>query len=270
METYEEQILAGFEEQSMCSAQEYPVSQRVLPGSAEARAMSVGSGRQCSMWLSESDPLGAFSRILLESLHWTNSEEYCYVWERLDTRFALSAFQLTPLGQSTEDNGCSLWRSPTGMEDNGGGANGQDRLDQGHALRLRDQVKTPALWPTPTVPNGGHRNPDGTSITGRKPDGGKAQIDLREYAIRMYLTPTNSMTTVQDMEQARFHSTKRPKYSALWPTPTERDWKSTSHGKAGNARPLSEVAGLHGSGSLNPRFVEELMGFPIDHTALKL
>jgi hypothetical protein len=29
------------------------------------------------------------------------------------------------------------------------------------------------------------------------------------------------------------------------------------------------VAGLTGSGSLNPRFVEELQGFPIDHTALK-
>jgi len=79
----------------------------------------------------------------------------------------------------------------------GGGANGEARLEQGHCLRLRDQVKTPKLWPTPT----------------------------------------------------------------------ERDWKSCSHGNQDNARPLSEVAGLTGSGSLNPRFVEELMGYPIDHTA---
>jgi hypothetical protein len=60
---------------------------------------------------------------------------------------------------------------------------------------------------------------------------------------------------------------KTPK---LWPTLTERDWKSTSHGNQGNSRPLSEVAGLTGQGSLNPEFVEALMGFPIGHTRLRL
>jgi hypothetical protein len=129
---------------------------------------------------------------------------------------------------------------------------GEQRLAADHALKLMDQVLTPKLWPTPcaqedgkspeahlamkarmkggprktvtsltvaaklwptpTVPNGGRRNPEGTSITGQKPDGSKAQIDLREFAIRMDDSP---------------------------------------------------------SGSLNPRFVEELMGFPIDHTALR-
>jgi hypothetical protein len=132
-----------------------------------------------------------------------------------------------------------LWRTPNASDVTGGGQDGQKRLEQGHAMQLSDQIMNPKLWPTPTVPNGGRRNPEGTSITGKKPDGGKAQMDLREFAIRMLQTPT------------------------------ARDWKSTSHGNQGNARPLSEVAGLTGSGSLNPRFVEELMGFRIDHTALK-
>jgi hypothetical protein len=200
METYEEQILAGFEEELQSCPQEYLASLRVLPGSGKAKVMTVGSGRQCSMLLEQSNPLGAFSRILLESLAWTSSEEFCYVWERLDTRFALSAFQLTPLGQSTEERGCSLWRTPNASDVTGGPMDGERRLEQGHHLNLQEQAATPKLWPTPT----------------------------------------------------------------------ERDWKSTSHGNQGNARPLSEVAGLTGSGSLNPRFVEELMGFPIDHTALKL
>jgi hypothetical protein len=224
--------------------------------------------------------------------------EYCYVWNRLDTRFALSAFQLTPLGQSTEDNGCSLWPTAhancstgAGTQGRDGGLNlqtaaklwptprkeGYDAQGAGHGdlvyevknrlwptpcaqedgkspeahLAMKARMKggprhtvtsltvAAKLWPTPTVPNGGRRNPEGTSLTGLKPDGGKAQIDLREFAIR------------------------------LWPTPIERDWKSTSHANKDNSRPLSEVAGLSGSGSLNPRFVEELMGFPIDHTALK-
>jgi hypothetical protein len=151
------------------------------------------------MWFSQSSPLGAFSKILLASSAWTSSEEYCYVWNRLDTSFALSAFQLTPLGQNTEGSGCSLWRSPNASDVTGGPMDGERRLAQGHHLNLCEQAAT----------------------------------------------------------------------QKLWPTPTERDWKSTSHGNQGNARPLSEVAGLTGSGSLNPRFVEELMGYEIDHTALK-
>jgi hypothetical protein len=122
MATYEQPILAGFEDASLCSVQAFPASQLPWPGSEEARMMTVGSGRQCSKWLDVSSPLGVFSRILLESLLWTSSEEYCYVWERLDTRFAYSAFQLTPLGQSTEGNGYSLWPTPTAMANTGGQA----------------------------------------------------------------------------------------------------------------------------------------------------
>jgi hypothetical protein len=239
MEISEQPTLAGFEDESPSSLQAFPASRQVWPGSDEAAKMTVGSGRQLSMLLNQSSPLGAFSRILLESSHWTSSEEFSYVWNRLDTRFALSAFQLTPLGLSTEDNGCSLWRTPNASDVTGGGQDGQKRLDAGHAMQLSDQIMNAKLWPTPTVPNGGRRNPESTSITGKKPDGGKAQIDIREFAIRM------------------------------WPTPIGRDWKSTSHANKDNSRPLSEVAGLSGSGSLNPRFVEELMGFGIDHTALK-
>ena len=220
------------------------VNQHPLPGSEKARTMTVGSGTQCSMLLDLSSPLGAFSRILLASSHWTNSEEFCYVWNRLDTRFVLSAFQLTPLAQSTCDNGCSLlgtpdasnvpgpngqksslkntlgrmtlWRTP-GADVQRGAMDGEKRLAAGHMLNLAEQAKTPKLWPTPTVPNGGRRNPEGTSITGKKPDGSKAQIDLREFAIREM-----------------------------------------------------EAGGLEvGQGSLNPEFVEWLQGFPVGWTELK-
>jgi hypothetical protein len=194
--------------------------------------------------------------------------EFSYVWQILDTRFGCSAFQLTPLEQSTLDSGYSLWRTPNDASGRGA-MDGEKRLAAGHMLNLAEQAKTPKLWPTPrkegfdaqgkghgdlqyevknrlwptpTVPNGGRRNPEGTSITGQKPDGGKAQIDIREFAIR------------------------------LWPTPTTRDYKD------GTSCENVPVNGLLGravlpsktSGSLNPRFVEELMGYEIDHTALKL
>jgi hypothetical protein len=56
----------------------------------------------------------------------------------------------------------------------------------------------------------------------------------------------------------------------LWPTPTVRDFKSgkgkTQKERGRTAGPsLSEVS----AGSLNVHFVEELMGYEIDHTALR-
>src|SRR5262245_6094334 len=99
METCEEPIFPGFEEQLRCLVQACPASRLPWPGSAEARQMSAGTGRQCAMWLNVSSRLGAFSRTLMESCHWTSSEEFCYAWERLDTRFGCSAFQLIALGQ---------------------------------------------------------------------------------------------------------------------------------------------------------------------------
>jgi DNA (cytosine-5)-methyltransferase 1 len=48
-----------------------------------------------------------------------------------------------------------------------------------------------------------------------------------------------------------------------WPTPTARDWRSGKNINCwDNARPLSEMIG----GSLNPTWVEWLMGFPLGWT----
>lgn len=201
------QISLNSEEESMSYPPAFPANPPLSPEKEKALKMTGGSGRQCSMLLDQSSPLGAFSKILLVSSHWQNSEEYCYVWNRLDTKFECSAFQLTPLGQSTDGSECSLLGTP-------------DTHQCG--------------------PNGGRRNPEGTSLTGRKPDGGKAQIDLRDFAIRML------------------------------PTPTARDFKSGS-GKtqAERGRTAGPTLAETFQGSLNPRFVEELMGYEIDHTDLK-
>jgi hypothetical protein len=182
METCEHQISLSFEGELLCSAQGCHASQVPLPGRAEEKQMTVGSGQQCSMLLNQSSPLGVFSKILLGSSRWTSSEEFSYVWNRLDTRFALSAFQLTPLGQSIEGNECSLWRTPNASDVTGGPMDGEQRLAQGHHLNLCEQAATPKLWPTPRK--------EGYDSQGSQ-------------------------------------------------------------------------------GSLNPRFVEQLQGFPIDHTALK-
>jgi hypothetical protein len=291
METLEQQIFPDWLEQLQSCPQEYPASQVPLPGSAEARMMTAGSGRQCSMLFEESNPLGYCSKILLESSAWTSSQEYCYVWERLDTRFGLSAFQLTPLEQSTDDNGSSLLGTPNARE---AGPNGQvgclrqtieaklwpTPTDKGNYNRAGLSEKAgnglataAKLWPTPTVIDA---ESGGRSVDYIKEKGTNSNL---RNAAKLWPTPCAQ----EDGKSPEAHLAMKarmkggPRYTVtslnvaakLWPTPTERDWKSTSHGNQGNSRPLSEVAGLTGQGSLNPEFVEVLMGFPIGHTRLR-
>ena len=59
-----------------------------------------------------------------------------------------------------------------------------------------------------------------------------------------------------------------------WPTPTARDWRNGKHSEETarrNTRPLSEVAWLAAGrpdvGTLNPEWVETLMGYPVGYTA---
>ena len=123
------------------------------------------------------------------------------------------------------------------------------------------------LWPTP------HANcSTGAGTQGR--DGGPNL----QTAVKLWPTPVvndarnerNATANRSDPESKHHSGTTLSDAIRLWPTPTERDWKSTSHGNQGNSRPLSEVAGQTGQGSLNPEFVEALMGFPIGHTRLQL
>ena len=273
MATYEEQIFPDFGELSMSCPPECRVSRQVLPGSDEACSMTVGSGRQCSMLLDVSSPLGAFSRILLGSSHWTNSEEFSYVWNRLDTKFALSAFQLTPLGQNTGDNGCLLWRTPDAHGDRTG-QDGEARLANGHALSLNDQTKTPKLWPTPRK----------EGYDAQEKGHGDLVYEVKNRA----LWPTPNAGNFNDGETLETWEARREANKAkgingngqgiplaisarLYPTSAERDYW------APNAKPYSERGGGKKGeqlpnfvgGSLNPRFVEQLMGFETGHTDLK-
>jgi hypothetical protein len=259
------------EEFAFCQ-QGFHAKLQVWPASEEAQAMTVGSGRQLSMLLDSSSPLGAYSKILMEFSAWGNSLECCHVWERLDTRFELSAFQLARWEQDTSDTGCSL-------------------------------------LPTMTVPNGGRVNPEGTSSTGKKPDGSKAQMDLR-HAIKLELSPTPRMegfdagshrgspdslhavvklsATPQAHDAHKGNAERVGRFGTkhggrnltdevmLSATPSARDWKNgqaSANTAERNSRPLNKQVlsntPCEASGTLNPRFVEEYQGFPIDHTALK-
>lgn len=141
------------------------------------------------------------------------------------------------------------------------------------------------LWPTPMARLGTARGPQAKRY---KAVGRSADLD---DAVA-YFDPTDAPQGV----------TARPRGSKLWPTPTARDGKSgagTSVNRQGgmnlrtavlqfptptardwksgnaspatmqrNSRPLSEVVTGGKGGTLNPVWVEWLMGFPLDYTTI--
>jgi len=226
MATYEEQIFPGFGEELRSSVPVYPASRQALPGSEAALEITVGSGRQCSMLCNQSSPLGAFSKILMESSLWGSSPTHLHVWERLDTRFGLSGFQLTALEPCTEDTGSSLFATPQAHDCHPGHAERVGRFGTEHGCRnLNDEVMTPKLWPT------AHANcSTGAGSQGR--DGG---LNLQTAA-------------------------------RLWPMPTVQDGENNA-GQSQFARNSLSLNATFG-GSLSPKFVEWLMGFPRDWTLI--
>jgi hypothetical protein len=109
-------------------------------------------------------------------------------------------------------------------------------------MQLSDQIMNANLWPTPIVNDA--RN-------GRNETANRSNPDSNHHAGR----------TLSDAVR-------------LWPTPTVQCGKNNASLSQynRNSDPLDVIAAkMSGqvSGSLNPRFVEELMGFRIEHTALK-
>ena len=96
----------------------------------------------------------------------------------------------------------------------------------------------------------------------------------KEYLSWVWIQTPRASSTVPSLEFGAFGKIKRMKtpeefaLMEMFPTPTSRDWRS---GKASlatmerNSRPLSEAIG----GSLNPPWVEWLMGFPTGWTDLE-
>lgn len=151
-----------------------------------------------------------------------------------------------------------LWRTPTSQSENALRGNGmtaaaaQRRVDSGNTVNLQDQV---TLWYTPTVPNGGRVLSDDTSPTGMTPDGIKRQVGLENQARRW---PT---ITVADSRASASTTAGRAKSGAFNPgmnlTDAIRIYSPLAQVTVKTGNPSSKERR-----SLNPLFVEWLMGWP--------
>ena len=84
----------------------------VLPGSAEARKMTVTSGRRCSELYRRSGPRGCLVRMCLESSIWHSTR--CYLrWKISATPAKRSLFQLAVSMPRTSDSESLFWTTLT-------------------------------------------------------------------------------------------------------------------------------------------------------------
>ena len=94
------------------SAGDSRVSPSPLPGSTEARMMTVTSGRKCSESYGKSGPLGSLVKMCLESSIWHSTR--CFLtWKTKDLKYSRSLFRLAVSMPRTNESGCAFWPTPT-------------------------------------------------------------------------------------------------------------------------------------------------------------
>jgi len=222
------------------------------PGSAQARKMTATSGRRCSELYHKPGPLGSLVRTLLDSSRWSSTSVFL-TWKVKATPANRLLFQLAPSMPDTGETECGLlptvtetmnqlcpsmqeryanpilWATPTEQDSSNDGGPSQY---QRHSLPLNAEVK---MWPTPCAQED-NKSPE-------------AHMAMKQ---RMKGGPRNTITSLQVAAK-------------MWPTP-----KAVSSGDSQTCRhhkPHDLQTAVNGS--LNPTWVEWLMGYPLGWTALK-
>lgn len=178
-------------------------------------------------------------------------------------------FPLKTPALHTNGSEYGFWPTPQAIDANGNGRAPRLKKDCNRDPQKkgswRADLKDAVLkWPTPRSSDGSH----GGMVTPR--EGREGENLIEAVSKRMFPTPTQSMMTMQDMNQARFSGAdpRRPKYkAAMFPTPTVQDSKNngSKSQQNRNSKPLNAEIG----GALNPTWVEWLMGWPLEWTELK-
>lgn len=209
-----------------------------LPGSAKAREMTATSGRKCAVSLgnsSQDTSLQKMFRGLMTSNSWGSTAVYL-TWKVSVTKQGRLKYRLVPWAPRTDEADCGLWATPN--VPNGGRSikhatiKGRTAYHNGGKVQivLEAQVK---LWPTHTVSSGAQVAED--------PTPGQTGGTTLEGAVRASLMPT---PTSRDQKDGSAQSCKNVPVNGLL-------------GRAVHSYPNSSP-----SGSLNPTWVEGLMGYP--------
>lgn len=178
------------------------------------------------------------------------SDEYSGIWPKSGMMLDGKLYPLKKQVIAIKEIDCGLWPTPTLC-----GNHNRKGLSKNSGDGLATAVKQ---FPTPTAQDFKRRGPNSKQQ-------GLSNID------RFYPTPTNSMMTMQDMEQAKFAGNgNRPKYRDCFPTPCATEARQGIQNRLnkesrGTQKSLTTIC----QGNLNPDWVEWLMGWPIGWSDLK-
>ena len=204
----------------------------VLPGSEEARKMTVTSGRKCLELYQNSGPVGLLVRMLLGLSIW-RSTRCTLTWKTKVTPSKRLLFRLVPLTPRTEETGAQLW--PTVTTDSV--SQRTKRYKQG-GLPLAMAVK---MWPAPKASDS-----KGSGAVGTK----AAEHDLKKHNLKGVVMFYPTQTTGDGLCGGTGNFQQLKKLADAGQI-TEEERKS-----------MSQVNG----GQLNPDWVEWLMGLPVGWT----
>jgi hypothetical protein len=119
---------------------DFHASLSVVPGSAEARQMTVGSGRKWLALLAKSGPAGCLVRMCLDSSEWASTA--CWLtWKLLGTKCGRLLFQLAASRQIKGAYASGLWPTLTARDASGRGyqrSNGKNHVTTTGAARIAE------------------------------------------------------------------------------------------------------------------------------------
>jgi hypothetical protein len=159
-------------------------------------------------------------------------------------------------------NESGFWRTPCSRIKGGGEtadpASIAARVAAGHQMNLSDQVRHPALWPTPTATLG---NKGGIVTPAKARHCGNL---IEALALHFWPTPAADDTGARLKPYAQGGTPLSYAVRTLYPTPMTTDASGASPGRMRRHTP--QLCCHADGGPLNPSWVEWLMGWPIGWT----
>ena len=211
-----------------------------VPGSEEAVQMTVISGLKCSALLKLSGQTGSLARMSEALFRWKWASTAAFLtWKisPMPSKHLLSVLSVSVPRTDVIDAG--LWQTPNANEDRAECytlETSYRHAQEGRQIHLAQEVRDSRLWPTP-------RAADGEKGT-RTPEGHQKERERRGNGV--------------DLPTAVMYPTARAKNLCGGAGSFEQLNKLKDAGQITEP----ERKAMAGGGSLNPNFVEYLMGFP--------
>lgn len=215
-----------------------------LPGSTEARQMTVTSGLKCCESYKNSSRLGCLVRMCLASSIW-HSTRCLLAWKKQDTKHNASLFRLAVSMPRTKESASPLWPTPSTGASLCGGTGNFKTLQRMAEIGLITEEERRNL----SQGNGGKTNPAFVEWL----------MGYEEQFTKLIPTPRTSCANGSVIGR---HWIPR---SQIVQVERERTGRYRSQ-----LEELTELTPIGRIGRLNPMWVEWLMGYPIGWTDLNV